>query len=103
MDQALVARPYFDRLNPAAFVDRDRQNEIPIGVDPARGQLKRLRRFDDQIRLSQLPSFYEQRLGRQVSRTALQHALIDPLLNKRDLLCAETALVSELQGLRFRQ
>src|SRR5208283_2770556 len=51
----------------------------------------------------QLPSFYELRLRRQVRRTALQHALLDPALNECDLLTAETALVGELQRLRFRQ
>src|SRR5271157_5320614 len=103
MHQALVARTYLDRLHPAAFVDRDGQNEIPIRVDAARRQLKRLRRFDDQVRLSQLPSFHELRLSWQVRWTALQHTLLNPLLNERDLLAAETALVGELQRLRFRQ
>ena len=80
MHVALVARTNLDRLHPARFLNRHRENEIPIGVDALRRQTQRLRRRQDQVGLSQSPALDELRLRRQIFRIALDLLPAEPIV-----------------------
>src|ERR1700737_4049522 len=62
MNQALVAGPDLDGLQPASAVDRSAKDKVPESIRAVRGQQERFLGFDDYIRVAELPAFDELRL-----------------------------------------
>ena len=103
MYHALVSRPDLDGLQPARAVDGCSKDEIPIHVGAAGGKRVRLFRFDDFVRLAELPARNKFRGRRQIFRSALRSALFDPPLNEGNLFVGETEFVGKFRRLRLRQ
>ena len=81
MNHAFVAGPDLDGFQPARAVNRSPKNEIPVHIGASGGKRVRFLRFDNFVRLAQLPTG-DKSWGRQkVGGSALDRPLLDPLLN----------------------
>ena len=103
MHVALVAGTNLDRLHPARFLNRHRENEIPIGVGALRRQSQRLVRSENQIGLAQSPALDKLRRRRKIRRIALDRSLLDPAPDQLDFSIGQAKLIRKFQLLRLRQ
>src|SRR5580700_4343654 len=80
MHIALVAGTNFDRFYPSRLADWNVKNKVPISISSRRGKNEWLLRFQDHVRVAELPTFHKFRRWRQVGRITLNFSLFDPTL-----------------------
>ena len=69
---ALVAGTNLNRLHPSRFLDRHRENKIPVRVGALRRKSQRLVRGENQVRFPEPPALHKFRLRRQIGRRRLR-------------------------------
>src|SRR5581483_4530652 len=103
MDVLLVARTNLNGFYPARLVNRNGKNKVPVRVGSAGRKSQWLSCRQDQVRLTQPPSFNKFRARRQVFGISFDRSLLDPVGDALDLSICQPTLIGELQLLWLGQ
>src|SRR5690242_18074649 len=103
VNDPFVTGPDFDGFQPARAVNRRAKNEIPVDIRASGGKRVLFFRFDNFVRLAQLPTGDKSWGGREVGCGALDSALLNPFVNEGDLFVGQAEFVGKFRGLRLWQ
>ena len=103
MNNAFVAGSNLDGFQPTRSINGRSKDEIPIGVGATRGKDEWFFRFYNFSRTAELPAGDKLWRARQVGGSALDSSLLDPPLNKGNLLVGQAEFVDKSQLLRLRE
>ncbi len=91
-----IVRTKLDRPHITTLSERHRDDEVAIDVRTVGRDGVRLRHFDHEVRLAQLPAGRPIGKWRQIGRIALGRAGSHPLLNQSNLLIGQPPLALQI-------